>query len=148
MQQARGSNHARRSPITPSHHFPDARGFDAGDRGESGDGQAERAKQREDQEERDRIERITGYLMRRGVLQISSGFERYELAIPFLAKLADSIVSLRDWLQDDKKPILHHAILLTMIDFHGGVHSKQVSEAALFVEAMICEDLEFRLLNK
>lgn len=72
----------------------------------------------------------------------------YRLTFPFLAKLADSIVSLREWMKEEKTPVLHLSILSTLIVFYEGSHSQEVSQAAALVEEMITQDVEFKLLNR
>lgn len=82
-------------------------------------------------------------LVRKNVIR-STG----ELSLSFLIKLTNSIVALREYLKDPNKPVLHLAILSTMIEFYEGIHSQEVSDAAALVERVIAEDIEFKLLNR
>ncbi|MGI0080774.1 MAG: hypothetical protein ACRECH_14275 [Nitrososphaerales archaeon] len=144
MPETRGSNNTRGSAFASAHYVPDARGLDAGNRGKVLDG----ARAFKNQTDSDRIGYLLFVLERKNVLRVRSDLKSREFSISFLAKLADSIVSLRGWLKDENKPILHLAILSTLLEFYGGVHSQEVSEAAALLEEMICEDVEFKLLNK
>lgn len=143
MPETRSSNHPGGSPLASADYVPDALGVDSGARGESLHRAGEGEDEARNQEERDRI---ISELLTRHVLE--AGGSTYRLTFPFLAKLADSIVSLREWIKEEKTPVLHLAILSTMIEFHEGTHSQQVSDAVALVEEMITQDIEFRILNR
>lgn len=143
MSKTRGSDNSGRSTFSSSHYVPDARSLDAGNGGADADRTREAKDEGRNESDDDRVSYLLFQLSKKKVIR-----SRGELTIAFLAKLADSIVSLREWIRDDKAPILHIAILSTMTEFYGGVHSQEVSEAAALVERIISEDIEFKVLNK
>jgi hypothetical protein len=67
-------------------------------------------------------------------------------SLQFLAKLADVIVTLRQYSPDS--PVLRQAIVATVLHFFQAQYSDQVSEIASLIEMRIPQNLEFQLLGK
>jgi hypothetical protein len=149
MSEAQHPDDTRRDSGSPDDYVPDARGVLAGIRRKSGNrkGQAKNPRTAEE-EHRDALGSLCSEALAHHILDGSDDGKRFELSFPFITKLADNIVSLRNFYKDDKHPVLHSALLLTTIYFYGGEHSLRVSELTAFLEEAICEDLEFKLTNK
>jgi hypothetical protein len=139
MSEIRRSDHVRGDTLASPHDFSNAHSGNAINGRETID----RVGEAKNKTKRDKI--IKG-LVKRSILIPVDG--KYQLSLPFLAKLADSVVSCREHVKDEKTPVLHIAILSTILRLYGAQSFHQVLRAAALVEEMICTDVEFRILNQ